>query len=104
MTTLSTHVLDSTVGRPATGLDVTLADDAGTFLAAATTDGDGRIAWAVDVDPGAHTLTFATGEWFAAADRETFFPRVTLTVALADDHTHVALLLGPYSYTTYQGS
>ncbi len=104
MTTLSTHVLDAALGQPAVGLDVVLADADGTFLAAATTDADGRIAWADDVDPGVHTLTFATGEWFAAAGRETFFPAVTLTVSLAADHSHVALLLSPFSYTTYQGS
>jgi 5-hydroxyisourate hydrolase len=104
MTTLSTHVLDSALGLPAAGLDVVLAGADGTFLAAATTDADGRIAWADDVDPGDHTLTFATGEWFGAAERATFFPAVTLTVALADEHTHVALLLGPYSFTTYKGS
>jgi 5-hydroxyisourate hydrolase len=104
MTTLSTHVLDSVVGLPAAGLDVVLADASGTFLAAATTDADGRIAWVADLDPGTYVLTFATGEWFAGAQRETFFPAVTLTAALADDHTHVALLLGPYSYTSYKGS
>lgn len=104
MTTLSTHVLDAALGRPAAGIDVVLADHDGTFLAAATTDSDGRIAWSHDVDPGTHALTFATGEWFAAADRETFFPCITLTVSLDDDHTHVALLLSPFSYTTYKGS
>lgn len=104
MTTLSTHVLDAAVGRPAAGLDVVLADGAGTFIAAATTDSDGRIAWTADVDPGVHTLTFATGEWFAADDRATFFPSITLTVALDGGHAHVALLLSPFSYTSYKGS
>lgn len=104
MTTLSTHVLDAAVGRPAAGLDVVLAGGDGTFLSASTTDADGRIAWSHDVDPGPHTLTFATGEWFGAADRETFYPAVTLTVALGEEHTHVALLLSPFAYTTYQGS
>jgi len=104
MTTLSTHVLDAALGVPAAGLDVVLAGAEGVFIAAATTDADGRIAWAHDVDPGPHSLTFATGEWFAAADRATFYPSVTLTVALDDDHTHVALLLSPFSYTTYKGS
>ncbi|MET0932047.1 MAG: hydroxyisourate hydrolase [Aeromicrobium sp.] len=104
MTTVSTHVLDSALGLPAVGLDVVLTRADGTFLAAATTDADGRIAWAADLDPGDHVLTVATGEWFAAADRETFFPAVTLTVTLSAEHTHVALLLGPYSFTTYKGS
>ncbi|MET0468999.1 MAG: hydroxyisourate hydrolase [Aeromicrobium sp.] len=105
MTTVSTHVLDSALGLPAAALDVVLTTVDGVFLAAATTDADGRIAWGHDLDPGDHVLTFATGEWFGAAERDTFFPTVTLTVTVgADDHVHVALLLGPYSYTTYKGS
>ncbi|NRQ48262.1 hydroxyisourate hydrolase [Aeromicrobium stalagmiti] len=104
MTTLSTHVLDAALGRPASGLDVTLTGPGGTFIAAATTDADGRIAWAADVDPATYVLTFATGEWFAAAERDTFFPSVTLTFAPGSGHTHVALLLSPFAYTTYQGS
>jgi 5-hydroxyisourate hydrolase len=103
MTTLTTHVLDAALGQPAAGLDVVLAAD-GTFIAAATTDADGRIAWMHDLDPGVHTLAFATGEWFAAADRETFFPSITVTVALDDVHAHIALLLSPFSYTSYKGS
>jgi 5-hydroxyisourate hydrolase len=104
MTTVSTHVLDSALGLPAAGLDVVLATADGVFLAAATTDDDGRIVWGHDLDPGSAVLTFATGEWFGAAERATFFPSVTLTVALSGEHAHVALLLGPYSYTTYKGS
>lgn len=104
MTTLSTHVLDAALGRPAAGLDVVLSDAGGTFVAASTTDDDGRIAWTADVDAGSYGLTFATGEWFAARERETFFPSVSLTVAVDGDHAHVALLLSPFSYTTYKGS
>jgi 5-hydroxyisourate hydrolase len=103
-TTLSTHVLDAALGVPAAGLDVVLADGAGSDLATATTDADGRISWAVPIAPGPHTLTAATGSWFAAAGRDTFFPEVTLNVVLGSGHTHVALLLSPFSYTTYKGS
>jgi len=104
MTTLSTHVLDAALGEPAAALDVVLTDADGVFIAAATTGDDGRIAWGHDVDPGAYTLTFATGEWFGAFERATFYPSIALTVDLDGDHTHVALLLSPFSYTTYKGS
>ncbi|MDT9591491.1 hydroxyisourate hydrolase [Nocardioides zeae] len=104
MTTCSTHVLDAARGLPAAGIDVTLADADGTALEHARTDEDGRVRWAGDLAPGAYRLTFATGEWFAAADRDTFFGRVDLTVALDSEHVHVALLLSPYAYTTYRGS
>ncbi|MDF9716812.1 hydroxyisourate hydrolase [Nocardioides sp. ChNu-99] len=113
MTTCSTHVLDAARGVPAAGLKVTLADAAGTALAHATTDTDGRVSWPdalrraggpTELGPATYQLRFATGPWFTAAGRATFFPRVELTVALAGPHVHVALLLSPYSYTTYKGS
>ncbi len=103
--TLSTHVLDSALGRPAAGIRVVLTDPVGFEVAEAVTDADGRIRFEDPLVAGDHRLTFATGPWFAAADRATFYPEVVVgfTVA-ADEHHHVALLLGPWSYTTYRGS
>ena len=97
MSTTSTHVLDAARGVPAAGLTVTLGDRR------EVTDADGRIAWG-EVTPGRHVLTFAVGDWFGAQDRETFFGQVVLDVVLGPDHTHVALLLSPFAYTTYRGS
>ncbi|MFI2489397.1 hydroxyisourate hydrolase [Promicromonospora kroppenstedtii] len=97
MSTASTHVLDAARGLPAAGLSVTLGDRR------ETTDADGRIAWG-EVTPGRHVLTFAVSDWFGAQDRETFFGQVVLDVVLGPDHTHVALLLSPFAYTTYRGS
>ncbi|MCW2752503.1 MAG: Transthyretin [Aeromicrobium sp.] len=106
MTTCSTHVLDAALGLPAAGITVQLSAGDGTLLSTAQTDDDGRISWPVTIEPGPHTLDFATGAWFAAAGRETFFPTLRLVVDLVADreNTHVALLLSPYSYTTYRGS
>jgi 5-hydroxyisourate hydrolase len=104
MITLSTHVLDAALGFPAAGLDVALTRTDGTLLMTATTDPDGRIVWDLDLVAGPVVLRFATGHWFGAAGRDTFFPVVTLTVTLTDGHHHVALLLSPFSYTTYKGS
>ncbi len=105
MTTLSTHVLDSVLGAPAAGVDLTLRDPEGRTVAA-TTDSDGR--WRLDgeVGAGTHVLVLATGDWFATAGRPTFYPEVvvTFTVDPDEEHYHVALLLGPWSYTTYRGS
>jgi 5-hydroxyisourate hydrolase len=97
VSTASTHVLDAARGVPAAGLTVTLGDRR------EVTDADGRIAWG-EVTPGRHVLTFAVGDWFGAQDRETFFGQVVLDVVLGPDHTHVALLLSPFAYTTYRGS
>jgi len=106
MTTLSTHALDSALGRPAVGISVALTGPDGTQLADATTDPDGRVRFDVPIGGGTHRLTYATGPWFAAADRATLYPEVVLSFAVdaTEEHYHVALLLGPWSYTTYRGS
>lgn len=103
MSTASTHVLDAARGLPAAELAVTLVSTGSTTERQAVTDDDGRISWG-EVTPGRHVLTFAAGDWFAAQDRETFFGQVVLDVVLGPDHTHVALLLSPFAYTTYRGS
>lgn len=104
MSTLSTHVLDAVLGRPAAGMDVvlTLADGSTT---AVRTDDDGRARVDAELPAGETTVRFATGPWFTARGRDTFFPSVTVAVALPDgEHAHVALLLSPFAYTTYRGS
>lgn len=96
MTTLSTHVLDTAAGAPASNIDVVLDDGA----ARGRTDADGRFRFDVDLEPGTHRLTFDTGA------RSTFYPEVTVTFTVPADrpHVHVPLLLSPYSYSTYLGS
>jgi 5-hydroxyisourate hydrolase len=103
VTSISTHILDAALGRPAAGLAVTLTLPDGTTRTGRT-DADGRAR--VDETPaGVHALTFATGPWFAAQQRDTYYPSVEVRfTATAGEHHHVALLLGPYSYTTYRGS
>jgi 5-hydroxyisourate hydrolase len=99
MTTCSTHVLDAVLGVPAQGIRVRLGD------AEAMTDADGRARFDVELDAGEHTVRFETGEWFATAGRDTFYPVVEVAFAIAEQqHVHVPLLLSPYSYTTYRGS
>ena len=105
MSTLSTHVLDAAFGVPAAGLVVALIGPDAEELAVRATDADGRVRFDLDLAPGGYGLYFDTGPWFAAARRDTFFPGVSLAFAVGgDEHYHVALLLSPYSYTTYRGS
>lgn len=122
MSHLSTHVLDTTHGRPAAGVVVTLHDAAGTLVASGVTDADGRVG-ALGPDrlaPGEWTLTFATGAYWAALGTATFHPRVTVTITVPPEpepepepdvpvpgpalHLHVPLLLSPFAYSTYRGS
>lgn len=104
MSSLSTHVLDAALGRPAAGMDVVLTLPDGS-TAALRTDDDGRARVDAELAAGEHTLRFATGPWFAAQERDTFYPSVTVPFSLPDgEHAHVALLLSPFAYTTYRGS
>jgi 5-hydroxyisourate hydrolase len=104
MSTVTTHVLDAALGRPATGMVVRLERADGSLVAEGRTDDDGRVRELGAPEPGEHRLLFATGEWFAAAGRDTFYPQVVVTFALGDGHHHVPLLLSPFAYSTYRGS
>jgi len=109
MSTLSTHVLDTSVGKPAAGIRVILERLDGELqsLSAATTDADGRardIARA-PLAGGVYRLRFDTADYFARTGRETFYPEVVVIFIVRDeDHYHVPLLLSPFGYSTYRGS
>ena len=103
---VSTHVLDSVLGRPAAGIAVRLlvGDD---VVAEGVTDADGRCRLTEEATAaGTHRLVFATGPWFAGQDRATFYPEVVLTFDVREpaEHHHVPLLLAPFAYSTYRGS
>jgi 5-hydroxyisourate hydrolase len=103
---ISTHVLDSVLGRPAAGMAVRLFAGAD-LLAEGVTDRDGRCRLSEDATGiGPHRLVFATGRWFAEQGREAFYPEVVLTFAVVEpaEHHHVPLLLAPFAYSTYRGS
>jgi len=121
---ITCHVLDTTTGRPAAFVHVSLTllrplGPSAPFTA--TTDSDGRVKeWEGQAGPSldeiftnAHehsggqmvwALKFNTGEYFG--EGKTFFPEVEIRffVRGPQEHYHVPLLLGPWSYTTYRGS
>ena len=111
MSALSTHVLDTALGRPAAGVPVELAASTGDggwqVLASGTTDDDGRVT-AIGPDrvtPGRYRFTFDTGAYLAATGQPAFHPEVVVVFTVADDeHYHVPLLLSPFAYSTYRGS
>lgn len=92
---LSTHVLDTAAGRPAVGVPVELRR-AGSVVATAETDADGRARLADELDPGTYELVFRPSS--------PFFTRVELHVALEEGHYHVPLLVSPYGCASYRGS
>ena len=112
MSGITTHVLDTSTGRPAAGVAVGLHTFRGgtwQFVAASLTDADGRCR---DLGPhgtsdqvGVYRLSFATGAWFAAQGREAFHPVIEVTFEVRDDsHHHVPVLVAPFGYSTYRGS
>ncbi|MEX2504998.1 MAG: hydroxyisourate hydrolase [Egicoccus sp.] len=110
---LSTHVLDTSVGRPATGVQVFLdqrTEDGGwSHVVAAQTDADGRVGRLVPAGAlaaGVYRLTFAVADWAAEVGTATFFPEVSIVfeVTAPEEHHHVPLLLSPFGYSTYRGS
>lgn len=107
MSQITTHVLDTALGRPAEGIAVALTDATGTVIATGETDGDGRVS-ALGPDallPGDYRLEFATGGYLARTGSAAFYPRVTVDFAVTEAaHYHVPLLLSPFGYSTYRGS
>lgn len=110
---ITTHVLDTSLGRPAAGVPVVLemaaAGGGWKEIARAATDSDGRLNHLLSPDhfvAGTYRLTFDTGSYFASRNTPCFYPVVAIvfTVHEAKEHFHVPLLLGPYGYSTYRGS
>ena len=107
---ITTHVLDTAAGRPASGMSVVLAvqkDGEWVRLAAGRTDQQGRLtklSEGLSIAPGVYRLTFDTGAYHG--DVQSFFPEVQVIVKLreAGEHVHVPLLISPFGYTTYRGA
>ncbi len=108
---LTTHVLDTSIGRPGKDISIRLKKLSGgqwkTFAQGLTND-DGRVA---DLLPpcriltGNYKIVFDTGAYFTAQNLKSFYPEVEIQFSIADaTHYHVPLLLNPYGFSTYRGS
>ena len=109
MSKITTHVLDTVLGKPAPGIAVRLdKQDQGqwTEVASAETDNDGRCRnLAPKASAGQYRLTFQTGDYLSGEGRTTIYPEITITFQCGNDaHYHLPLLLSDNSYTTYRGS
>jgi 5-hydroxyisourate hydrolase len=105
---ITTHVLDSALGRPATGVPVVLLSEDGIILGQGHTNDDGRVPELGPdaLEPAVYRLVFDTASYFAATGQSGFYPRVTIDFELVDAsaHYHVPVLLSPFAYSTYRGS
>ena len=114
MSKITTHILDTSRGRPAAGVAVTLdlrvAENDWRQIGQGETDTDGRLRDLLESDTalvaGVYRLTFETGAYFAARGTESFYPVavVVFEVRQTEEHYHVPLLLNPFGYSTYRGS
>mmetsp|Transcript_29436 Transcript_29436/g.69202 ORF Transcript_29436/g.69202 Transcript_29436/m.69202 type:complete len:148 (+) Transcript_29436:28-471(+) len=110
---ITTHVLDTSLGRPGAGIKVTLEQQSGgaySQIGSGTTDADGRVATLLSVDhqlaAGIYRITFGTGEYMASTGRKCFYPEASITFEVENpaEHFHVPLLLNPFGFSTYRGS
>jgi 5-hydroxyisourate hydrolase len=114
MNRISTHVLDTARGKPASGVPVRLErqDSSGEWapIGSAQTDQDGRCGQLLPegaaLREGLYRLAFDTASYFAASRQEGMYPVVEITFRVRDGESqfHVPLLLSPNGYTTYRGS
>ena len=105
--TVSTHVLDATLGTQASGIAVSLvaaAADGWVAVESGSTGSDGRHRFEAETAPGMYRLVFGTGGYFAGRGVTAFYPEVIITFTVTGGHYHVPLLLAPFAYSTYRGS
>ena len=109
MSTISTHVLDTSLGKPAQGIRLEL-ESGGAIVGSGVTDADGRVPNLVPksaaLEEGDYRLTFFVGDYFAGGARQSFYSQIVVNFRITanSEHYHVPLLLSPFGYSTYRGS
>ncbi len=110
---ITTHVLDTAVGKPAQGIDLTLSHligDSWELLGGGTTNSDGRVADLlpdkVVLEAGRYKVLFVTEAYFQNQQVKAFYPYAEIVFDIEGDgqHYHIPLLLSPFGYSTYRGS
>ena len=111
---ITTHVLDTSKGKPAHGIPVTLdhrmLDGTWHEIACGLTDVDGRINNLLPdhgrLTAGVYRLTFETSPYYQSIGVYSLYPFVPVVFEIQDGvtHHHIPLLLSPFGYTTYRGS
>jgi 5-hydroxyisourate hydrolase len=112
MSQITTHVLDTSKGRPAAGIHVTLyqgENDEWMEMARSITDKDGRITSLLEnnvfLQHGIYKLRFESKDYFDSHSIETFYPYIEIVFDIEkNEHYHIPLLLNPFGYSTYRGS
>ncbi|MEC5396081.1 hydroxyisourate hydrolase [Riemerella anatipestifer] len=110
---LSSHILDITAGKPATGVKITLSkkdkDNKWIKIDEKSTDDNGRIKDFLKQDGtnniGVYKLTFHTSSYFETLGQKSFYPFIEVVFELINnEHYHVPITLSPFGYSTYRGN
>jgi 5-hydroxyisourate hydrolase len=114
MSSITTHILDTTTGEPAAGIPITLErrthSSGWQVIADGTSTQDGSLMDLLSVTeaflPGHYRLIYETGPYYLLRGIECFFPQVTISFVVKDptQSYHVALLLSPFGYSAHRGS
>lgn len=112
MSAITTHVLDTSRGRPAVGFQVNLQIKTGEnwkTLGAGLTDATGRCTGLLgdnSLEAGTYRLLFDVGPYYRELHIETFYSEISIVfeVTNPETHYHVPLLISPFGYSTYRGS
>jgi 5-hydroxyisourate hydrolase len=109
---ISTHILDTTKGKPAEGVTIVLFQQQGDSwrqVSLGTTNADGRLPDLVNADAiieaGIYKMRFETKAYFDKLGVVTFYPYVEISFTISGtENYHIPLLLNPFGYSTYRGS
>ncbi|SFN66142.1 5-hydroxyisourate hydrolase [Candidatus Pantoea varia] len=111
MSTVTTHILDTALGKPASGVAISLEQNSpeGWFpISQGETDCDGRLKDLTPepLTPGHYRLTAEIGDYFAVAGRDALYvsAQIDFVIAEAGSHFHLPFLISPWSWSTYRGS
>jgi 5-hydroxyisourate hydrolase len=112
MSAITTHVLDTSLGRPGAGIRIELhrkSDDTWKLVGQGRTDANGRCGDLMgneEPEHGTYRLLFHAAEYFHEQNAETFYSEIPVIFEVSDSnrHYHVPLLISPFGYSTYRGS
>ena len=114
MSTISTHIIDTSRGKPASAVAVYLesqnSDESWTQLTHAWTDEEGRVKpfflLEEPLPAGTYRLVFDTEAYFSTLEINCFYPQVCVVFTIKEEpqHYHIPLLISPFGYSTYRGT
>lgn len=113
MSQITTHILDTALGKPAQGVSVRLSLwEAGQWqvLAQGVTNSDGRVVGLLPneqiLTAGRYQIHFALESYLQSMQQPIFYPYAEIVFQITGEgqHYHIPLLLSPFGYSTYRGS